>query len=88
MDRPSDPPGTRPVMKRKQGSHTIAFKMQLFEEVDKRELSKVAICKKHGIAPSTLSTFLKNRGKIEEAHVKNSFQPERKRMRLCAPATQ
>ena len=88
MDRPSDPPGTRPVMKRKQGSHSIVFKMQIFEEVDKKELSKVAIFKKHGIAPPTSSTFLKNRGNIEDAHVKNSFQPERKRMRLCAPATQ
>ena len=62
-----DPPGTGPV-KRKQTSHTIAFKIKVLEEVDKKELKQAEICKKFQIAASTLSTFKKNRAKIEEAH--------------------
>ena len=40
-----DPPGTGPV-KRKQTSHTIAFKIKVLEEVDKKELKQTEICKK------------------------------------------
>ena len=72
---------TCPTKKRKHTSHTLDFKMKLLKEVDNKLLSKTEICKKHGISPSTLSTFLKKRHEIEQAYFSTTFQPERKRMR-------
>ena len=69
--------------KRKLASHSLAFKVKVLEEVDEKILTKTAICKKHGIANSTLSTFIKDRAKIENAFVSSTFQPDRKRMRTC-----
>ena len=69
--------------KRKLASYSIAFKKQLIDEVKSKELNKTAICKKHGIANSTLATFLKNEDKIMDAYYSSSFQPDRKRMRLA-----
>lgn len=71
-------------VKRKQASHTIAFKIKVLEELDKKQLNKTEICKKFSIANSTLSTFIKNRQKIEDAYVSCDVQPNRKRMRTCA----
>ena len=69
--------------KRKLASYSLAFKKEVIEEVKSKKLKKTEICKKHGIAPSTLSTFLKNEDKIMDAYFSSSFQPDRKRMRLA-----
>ena len=52
--------------KRKQRSYSVDFKLKIFEEVEEKVLSKTEICKKYNISNSTLSTFLKNRKKIEQ----------------------
>jgi transposase-like protein len=52
--------------KKKQRSYSVDFKLKIFEEVEEKVLSKTEICKKYNIANSTLSTFLKNRKKIEQ----------------------
>eukprot|EP00916_Digyalum_oweni_P005405 GHVL01009443.1.p1 GENE.GHVL01009443.1~~GHVL01009443.1.p1 ORF type:complete len:115 (-),score=10.75 GHVL01009443.1:127-471(-) len=69
-------------VKRKQASHTIAFKIKVLEELDKKQLNKTEICKKFSIANSTLSTFIKNRQKIEDAYVSCDVQTESGRERV------
>jgi transposase-like protein len=69
--------------KRKLVSHTIDFKLKVIAAVDKKDRSKTEICKEFNIANSTLSTFLRDRQKIEEAASKSTFQLSRKRMRLA-----
>ena len=50
MDSP-----TQPRAKQKQVSHSIAHKMKINQEVDRKEQFKTEICKKYGITSSTLS---------------------------------
>jgi hypothetical protein len=51
--------------KRKYAGKTIAEKLQIIREVDKKERSKTEISQAYGIPISTLSTYLKNRDSIE-----------------------
>jgi transposase-like protein len=67
--------------KKKQRSYSVDFKLKIFEEVEEKVLSKTKICKKYNIANSTLSTFLKNRKKIEQQNVSVSNGGARKRIR-------
>ena len=46
---------------------TIAKKLELLQESDKKLLSKGKLALKYGIPCSTLSTILKNRNRLEEA---------------------
>ncbi|XP_012938262.1 tigger transposable element-derived protein 4 [Aplysia californica] len=59
---------------RKRKSFSVEEKRLILAEVDKKSVSKTQICKTFGISNSTLSTFIKNREKIE-----NSSEPGRKR---------
>jgi hypothetical protein len=43
----------------------VESKLKILAEVDKKDCSKTEICKAYGIANSTLSTFVKDREKIE-----------------------
>ena len=65
---------------KKQRSYSIDFKMKIFQAIDAGNLSKTEICKKYDFPSSTLSTFLKNRSKIEEENSSGS----RKRIREAA----
>jgi hypothetical protein len=51
--------------KRKYGGKTIAKKLDMIAEVDKKERSKTEIAQAYGIPLSTLSTYLKNLDSIE-----------------------
>ena len=64
--------------KRKVSCLTIDVKRQILAEVDEGKISKTDICKKHEIPKSTLSTYIKNRDKIENA----DCTPDRKRQRV------
>ena len=65
---------------KKQRSYSIDFKMKIFQAIDAGNLSKTEICKKYDFPSLTLSTFLKNRSKIEEENSSGS----RKRIREAA----
>ena len=58
--------------KRKQCAYTPAKKLQILDELDKKLLTRKEILEKHGLPSSTLSTWVKYRAEIEEAHVKTS----------------
>ena len=45
-------------------SYSLDFKLKVIEEAENSKIPKKDICVKFNIAPSTLSTFLKNREKI------------------------
>ena len=63
---------------KKQRSYSIDFRMKIFQEIDAWNLSMTDICLKKCDFPSfTLSTFLKNRDKIEGENSSGS----RKRIR-------
>jgi len=56
--------------------------LKVIAAVDKGDRSKSDIYKEFGIANSSLSTFLKDRHKIEGASSSATVQPQRKRMRI------
>ena len=58
------------------------FQDKNFEEIDTKRLSKSEICKKYDIPNSTMSTFLKNRTKVEVEN--SSANRSRKRLREAA----
>ncbi|KAK8785482.1 hypothetical protein V5799_008153 [Amblyomma americanum] len=62
---------------------TVKEKAAILREVDERKASKVEISKKHGIPPSTLSTYVRNRKAIEDAYEAEDFASNRKRLRLA-----
>lgn len=62
---------------------TVKEKVAILREVDERKASKVEIAKKHGIPPSTLSTYVRNRKAIEDAYEAEDFASNRKRLRLA-----
>ena len=64
-------------LKREKSLVTLNEKRQILAEVDRKVKSKTDICKEYGLAKSTLSTFIKNRVKIE-----NIGQPEQKWQRV------
>ncbi|GBM33473.1 Tigger transposable element-derived protein 4 [Araneus ventricosus] len=68
---------------RKQTAISLKTKMELLRAVDEKRRSKTEICKKFGIANSTLSTIIKNRDHITAMFERNMFEPERKRMRTA-----
>ena len=71
-DRLSVNMATAPSKKRKHTAHSLEFRMNVLKEVDLNVLKKKEICEKHNIAASTLSTFIKNRSKIEEDYYATS----------------
>ena len=64
--------------KRKLTDLTLETKKKILAEVDKGR-KKTDICTEFNIPKSTLSTYIKNRDKIEQA---TSSQPDRKRQRV------
>ena len=62
--------------------------MKVLNEIDKKNKTKGEIAKEFGVAASTLSTFIKDRTKIESAVEESTFQPARKRMRMCIDSHQ
>ena len=68
-------------VKRKRTDHSLEFKIKVLKEVDKKLKLKKEICADFEISGSTLSTFIKDREKIEKAFYSSTFQPDRKRMR-------
>ena len=61
-------------MASKRQSYSIEFKMKVLQEVDKNRKKK-DICEEFGIAKSTLSTFIKDREKLQDL---NDVAPTRK----------
>ena len=59
----------------------LDFKIKMLKEVDRKLKLKKEICADFSISGSTLSTFIKDREKIEKAFYSSTFQPERKRLR-------
>ena len=66
---------------RKQSAISLKVKMELLKAVDEGHSSKTDICKKFGIANSTLSKIIKNRDQLTVAFERSMFQPARKQMR-------
>jgi hypothetical protein len=63
--------------KRKYIGKTIAKKLQITVEVDKKEKSKTDIAQAYGIPLSTLSTYLENQDSIENQALQGEkFQNE------------
>ncbi len=53
------------VPKRTQKDYTLAFKLQVVEEVESGELSQHAVCRKYGIqARSTILSWLRKHGRL------------------------
>lgn len=53
------------VSRRTQKDYTLAFKLQVVEEVEKGDLSQHAACRKYGIqARSTILTWLRKHGRL------------------------
>ena len=66
---------------RKQSAILLKVKMELLKAVDIGHSSKMDICKKFGVANSTLSTIIKNRDQLTAAFERSMFEPARKQMR-------
>ena len=60
--------------------YTLQFKLKIIEEVESGKQKK-DICKKFDIAPSTLSTFLKNKKQLLAAKESQKFHSKRKKLR-------
>ncbi|KAK8762030.1 hypothetical protein V5799_026703 [Amblyomma americanum] len=58
---------------------TVKEKVAILREVDERKASKVEIAKKHGMPPSTLSTYVRNRKAIEDAYEAEDFASNKKK---------
>ena len=53
------------VAKRTQKDYTLAFKLQVVEEVESGQFSQKAVCRKYGIqASSTVLTWLRKHGRL------------------------
>ena len=62
------------VAKRTQKDYSLAFKMQVVDEIEKGELSQHGACRKYGIqARSTVLTWLRKHGRLD--WWKNSTEP-------------
>ena len=54
------------ITKRTQKDYTLAFKMQVVDEIEKGELSQHGACRKYGIqARSTVLTWLRKHGRLD-----------------------
>ncbi|KAH6948050.1 hypothetical protein HPB50_022735 [Hyalomma asiaticum] len=60
---------------------TVKEKVEILREVDQGKSSKYEIARKHGIPPSTFSTYIRNRTAIENACEAEDFGASRKRLR-------
>ena len=55
-------------------SYSLDFKLKVIEEAENGKIPKKDLCAKFNIAPSTLSTFLKNREKIGQSRKRIVFR--------------
>ena len=62
-------------------SCSLDFKLKVIEEAENSKIPKNDLCVKFNIAPSTLSTFLKNREKIRGNREKGLFSGKLEKMR-------
>lgn len=62
---------------------TVKEKVEILRKVDQGNSSKYEIARKHGIPPSTLSTYIRNRTAIENAYEAEDFGASRKRLRTA-----
>ena len=58
-------------------------KMRILQEVDSKKKRRTEICKEHGIAPSTLSGFIKQRTSIEDAYKTRRVAETRLKIEAC-----
>lgn len=68
--------------KKKRQQFSLREKCEILLEVEKGG-KKGVIAKKYGISPSTLSTFLKQKSKIEQNIDADAFGPQRKKIRTA-----
>ena len=68
--------------KKKRKQFSLKEKREIILEVEKGG-KKRGIAKKYGISPSTLSTFLKQKSKIEQNIDADALGPQRKKMRTA-----
>ena len=68
--------------KKKRQQFSLKEKREILLEVEKGG-KKRGIAKKYGISPSTLSTFLKQKSKIEQNIDAHALGPQRKEMRTA-----
>ena len=68
--------------KKKRQQFSLKKKREILQEVEKGG-KKGGIAKKYGISPSTLSTFLKQKSKVEQNIDADALGPQRKKMRTA-----
>ena len=68
-------------------SFSLDFKLKVIEEAERYKGPKKDLCVKFDIAPSTLSTFLKNKEKIRGNRQVGLFSGKQKKMRLSCNQT-
>ena len=61
-------------------SFSLNFKLKVIEEAEKYKGPKKDICEKFEIAPSTLSTFLKDQKKIQSNRLTGTYSSKRQKM--------
>ena len=64
--------------------YSLDFKLKVIEEAESSQIPKKDLCAKFKIAPSTLSTFLKNKNKIRGNRDTGLFSGKRKKCARCA----
>ena len=68
-------------------SYSLDFKLNVIEEAERSKLPKKDLCIKFGIAPSTLSTFLRNKQTLRSNRDVGLFTGKRKKMRSSCNKT-
>jgi hypothetical protein len=68
--------------KKKRKQFSLDEKKKILEEID-RGMKKGDVARKYGISPSALSTFLKDRDKIEKSIHSDTIGPQRKKIRTA-----
>jgi hypothetical protein len=68
--------------KKKRKQFSLDEKKKILEEID-RGMKKGDVARKYGISPSTLSTFLKDRDKIEKSIQSDAIGPQSKKIRTA-----
>ena len=69
------------IQTKKRRAIDLETKYNALQEVSLGKTSKVKIAEKIGITPGTLSTWIKDRIKIEGAFTNSEYGPKRKKMR-------
>ncbi|KAH6920480.1 hypothetical protein HPB50_028532 [Hyalomma asiaticum] len=67
--------------KKRRKQFSLQEKVDLLREIDSGK-KQIDLCRKRGIAPSTVATIWKDREKILKLHQKSQLAPTRKRLRL------